>query len=345
MAITFDCPHCRKSLTTGDDKAGLTAKCPGCGQPIQVPDHSQEAAVDDVGEDATSAVDAEASPGRDQPGTLTCPMCGAENAITERRCRACGEPFPESRLRTGEPKTLELGRTMSLAWEIFKENLPVTVGAVFIIQICLVVWIYGAIVSVATLVAGIEDNEEVLFLVSAVAGLFAVISFLVMAFLGPGYAKVLLQAVRGEEYTFGTLFSCGKYFLPNLLATAIFAIAVGFGMAACVIPGILLSLMWWAYQFILIDDDVPAVASLARSKELMAGRWADVFLIGFIGSLLNGAIASTCCVAGVFSQAYFGLLMAVAYVKLRGENTVMERPGPRRSNTADVDDEAEDLDD
>ncbi len=37
MAIEFPCPHCDHLLRTADDKAGLSAKCPACGEAIWVP--------------------------------------------------------------------------------------------------------------------------------------------------------------------------------------------------------------------------------------------------------------------------------------------------------------------
>jgi len=37
VAIEFSCPHCHHVLRTGDDKAGLSAKCPACSEIIWVP--------------------------------------------------------------------------------------------------------------------------------------------------------------------------------------------------------------------------------------------------------------------------------------------------------------------
>ena len=37
MTIEFSCSHCNKVLKTSDDKAGRRAKCPQCGEPIDVP--------------------------------------------------------------------------------------------------------------------------------------------------------------------------------------------------------------------------------------------------------------------------------------------------------------------
>ena len=35
--IVFKCPECKKSLSVGKDKAGISARCPNCGKRIGIP--------------------------------------------------------------------------------------------------------------------------------------------------------------------------------------------------------------------------------------------------------------------------------------------------------------------
>ena len=37
MSFTMDCPHCKRSLNVTEKAAGKTVPCPGCGQPVAVP--------------------------------------------------------------------------------------------------------------------------------------------------------------------------------------------------------------------------------------------------------------------------------------------------------------------
>jgi DNA-directed RNA polymerase subunit RPC12/RpoP len=91
VTIEFNCPDCNKLLRTTDEKAGLTAKCPGCGTTISVPgaDQFSNAAPFDVREyDDSHEQDPDA---RSESDIKTCPMCGAQVEAAVRRCQNCGE--------------------------------------------------------------------------------------------------------------------------------------------------------------------------------------------------------------------------------------------------------------
>jgi DNA-directed RNA polymerase subunit RPC12/RpoP len=103
LTIEFNCPHCQKFLRTSDDKAGRTAKCPGCGERIDVPgvpedefgaaDEFDYGDDDDYGSGSYGAAS----------GTKKCPMCGEEIKAAAIRCRHCGEDLdgPASRRDRG----------------------------------------------------------------------------------------------------------------------------------------------------------------------------------------------------------------------------------------------------
>ncbi|QDU79937.1 Double zinc ribbon [Polystyrenella longa] len=82
MPIEFRCDHCDKLLRTADDKAGLSAQCPGCGAHLIVP-HTEESVVDELELDLDGT-----SSTRRRP---KCPMCGTNVHPEDDRCRNCGE--------------------------------------------------------------------------------------------------------------------------------------------------------------------------------------------------------------------------------------------------------------
>lgn len=100
MAISFNCAHCGKTLKTTDDKAGLRAKCPGCGEIVVVPAAELLGAADVFVEEEDPLADEQPPPARvrrassgAETAARTCPMCGAQNPRRARSCGACGEPF------------------------------------------------------------------------------------------------------------------------------------------------------------------------------------------------------------------------------------------------------------
>ncbi len=114
MTIEFHCPHCSKLLKTPDDKAGVRANCPGCGEVVTIPDPVQEAAQADpsfaadpgVAGASSAATGSEllttnASEGVDAGSqandTKPCPMCGATIKKAATRCRFCGETLAHER--------------------------------------------------------------------------------------------------------------------------------------------------------------------------------------------------------------------------------------------------------
>lgn len=112
MTIEARCENCGKLLRAPESAAGRRAKCPACGDAVQIPDGEQEAIFDaeviqsDEPEDyedddawgGDAAVDYEDYEPRRRPPPrqqkrLPCPACGEKIVSTARVCRFCGERF------------------------------------------------------------------------------------------------------------------------------------------------------------------------------------------------------------------------------------------------------------
>ena len=94
MSIRVECDACGKVLNAKDEAAGKKAKCPDCGNVLQVPAHEiLDAEIGDpVGVGSASSEDA----GGGSDDRRPCPACGEEIKKSAVKCRFCGEIFDKS---------------------------------------------------------------------------------------------------------------------------------------------------------------------------------------------------------------------------------------------------------
>lgn len=327
MAITFNCEHCGKSLTTSDDKAGRKAKCPGCSEMITVPSTDVAAADGDIEEGDLADLPAAPSPSRKSSssapaGPKTCPMCGAENPPRAKSCQACGEEFEVDEPTKHQGRgSFDVGEVLSTSWVIYKNQLGLVLGSVLIAGI-----ISSFASAPAQILSTINDvqrqqgqNPDVAL--QAVSFLLLIPSYLVSWFLQIGVTQVLFKVARGKETNLGEIFSGGRYFLRMLGATLLFVILAGLGFVACVVPGVLVTLMFWPYVYVLIDENPEGISCLWRSKEITQGTWGSVFvlMLAAMGVSLLGFVM--CCVGAIFTVPLAQLFLAVAYCRITGQRT------------------------
>lgn len=323
MDINFNCPHCGKSLNTTDDRAGAQAKCPNCSEMVTVP--SVAGAKPDVKFDEGSGENLFAplpslpkSASSSGTGTKTCPMCGEESPQSAKACQACGEFFEDNRRGNG---FLEVGDVISASWTIYMKKMGIVIGSV------IVVGLVSSAASLPTQICNIINNvreqqgqnpEPILEIVGV---LFLIPSYLVGYFLQLGLTRVLFKVARGKEANLGDVFSGGRYFWRMLGSTVLFGLMILAGMIACIIPGILVGLMFWPYVFVLIDEDSSGVNCLWRSKEITKGTWGSAFVLflAIFGINVLGFLA--CCVGIIFTAPLSQLMLAVAYCRMTAQRT------------------------
>lgn len=114
MPISVLCPKCGKKLNAPDTASGKRAKCPACGQIMQIPEivHEAEEVTDDFGlpdlQGSTGGFSAddfddtygiagermsrESEPQR-EPNRRPCPACGEMIVLGAAKCRFCDEIF------------------------------------------------------------------------------------------------------------------------------------------------------------------------------------------------------------------------------------------------------------
>ena len=231
MTIEFHCPHCDKLLKTPDDKAGVHANCPGCGQLVTVPvplleeSHADPSFAEVAAQPGVSLPDAgPAGAGDSQPGesgsiaarpAITgsqydmkpCPMCGAAIEKLAVRCRFCGEtlagPGASVRVRT----TIDAGEVLNHAWNIYRSRFGLLIGSLFLLgSISFAVSVAGSLVQQLALagmgLAGGARPPNLMLLFAGFLGLtlfIIILNIAVAAFLQAGFHGLLLGIARRED--------------------------------------------------------------------------------------------------------------------------------------------------
>jgi len=109
MPIEFQCPHCGKKLKAKDQAAGRRLDCPGCGEPLAVPDI-------EVQYNTTTAEEQEVPSAEDngEEETKRCPACGEKILTIAKKCKHCGEFLEDQEEQTPSESAHRRARTVRL---------------------------------------------------------------------------------------------------------------------------------------------------------------------------------------------------------------------------------------
>jgi uncharacterized membrane protein len=334
LTIEFSCSHCNKVLKTSDDKAGRRAKCPQCGEPIDVPQLADAAADqgfegfdefnDHVPEEQSFLA---AGPVREADSFLAaenieCPMCGASVPAGAKKCQACGETLKASR-RSGrghwEPRVISVGEVFSRSWELFKSNLGICIStsllAGVIYFLCVIVTVVGL-----GIVGAMLGREFVMAAELPLTLITQFIFYLIIFYLQLGVQMVFLKIAKGESPEISVMFGGGPYLVRMLLCSIIFMIITTLGYLLLIIPGIILALMFWPYPYLLIDRDLPGIGSFTESSKITKGNLLSLFglSLAMLGIVLLGGIG-TLGIGLIFLIPFSILVQTVAYAEMTSQ--------------------------
>ena len=290
MAFEFNCVHCGYYLKTDDQDVAEATQCPVCGNAVESPS------------------DASAEP----------PGIGVGDAPPVQ------DAGPEPSSPSISSGRLEIDDVFSTSWSIFKDHLGLALGGVWIYAI--VLGILSGPTSLARIILEQEEVPEAMVLgLGAVVVGGNILSLLLGAYMNGGLALFLLKLVRGEGAEITDIFRGGRYFGRMLLCTICFGIAVVLGSLACVIPGIILALMFGMYQFVIVDKDPSdLLGGLSQSSQVTRGHKLQFLVLVMAILLLNVLGVLAFCVGYIFTVPLSHLLLVVAYMRMTGQPTILE---------------------
>jgi uncharacterized membrane protein len=190
----------------------------------------------------------------------------------------------------------DIGQMLSRSWQVFTANVGVLLGGLILFALIQVA-VNGAL---------------------ALVSLPAVGPLIIGGPLTLGYAAVSLRLVRGERVEFGDLFMGFQRFLPAFLANLIIGIFVAIGTFLCVIPGLVVAVLYGITFFFMFDrnqDFWPAMESSRQTVMEAFWPWCLVWLVLFALNL-GGAIV--CGVGLLLSIPVSALMLALAYDQVAG---------------------------
>ncbi len=227
--------------------------------------------------------------------------------------------FGQSPPHTGSivPTVVDAGSIISYAMEVWKANLKLLVGitAVFL-GLTVGQYIFNAI---------LEQLGQGLISVLLAVGI-SIVSSAISIFLGIGQAQITLKLLRGQAAQFGDLFAGGPLFLPVLGASLLAGLAVWVGLMACVVPGLLLILLFWPFYWLVVDQKTGVFESfgVAFSIAKVNAGTSIILMLVSLGIMLLGFIALG--IGLLFAAPLVGMITGTAYLMMAGLLAPTSRP-------------------
>jgi phage FluMu protein Com len=358
VAIEFSCPHCHHVLRTGDDKAGLSAKCPACSEIIWVPLAGEATAAvtppDEGGrynlaadqsavvppdissaggiEDPTGQAAASPQiPRRRAPAEVKCPNCSAANDGTAQACRYCGSSLAgaERVAETADPsRTADVGEVFSTAWRVYTTRFGLLVGVgLLVLPLAFVAILIGTAPAVI-FVKVLEEANVINRATAEVIGPLCTLPLLALALatLVIGAIKLHLNVAGGAPAGVGDLFYGfsreGLQLIPGLLLIWVMML-----LSSIVVIG---PMLLWPMIYLHIDQRMPLRDTLFHYYVRMHPHFGFTLLVGLVLGAIGGMLSILtypCCI-GIFLfpfvQPFKSTLAAVGYLRWSGQRAAFD---------------------
>lgn len=166
-------------------------------------------------------------------------------------------------------KGFSVGGLLRKGWKAMEKNLAFFIGALIL------VWV------IPPLIPFIVPKTQPFF------GIANIVSSLLGVLLQIGWIKVFLSLVKKGEVHFMDLFKGFPSVIRFFLGTVLYILIVGLGFICFVVPGIYLSIRFWAYPYYIIDQGLGPVEALKASSRATHGAKLDVLALICLGAFFT----------------------------------------------------------
>jgi uncharacterized membrane protein len=214
----------------------------------------------------------------------------------------------------------------SFAWERIKTDPGTILGTLILggLLSSVASFVGGLCASIYQAAAGAAPRTGVISLDPIVVGIQAtsyLLSIPLEAFFMAGMTLFALHVARGEPYSMGDLFACGRHFVSMVVALIVCGFLVAIGLAFLVVPGVILMLGWYFVIPVIVDKGLGPVEALTESWRMTSGKKGDVLLLalGMAGICVAGFCA--CCIGLLVAIPICQIAQVYAYLRLTGQQT------------------------
>ncbi len=177
-------------------------------------------------------------------------------------------------------------RTSIAGWGVALAYLLSRTWAIYRNQLRTILVVAGGVVAVVDVILGVGLGQLTASYGAktspgAGAATFAATALVTTPLITAMLARAVLDVVAGDQPSVRRSVRSGlDLFAPLLVAVILWIGAIVVGLIAFVIPGLYVLVSWYFVAQAVVVDDRRGVAALARSGELVRGRWLDAALTG-----------------------------------------------------------------
>jgi uncharacterized membrane protein len=148
---------------------------------------------------------------------------------------------------------------------------------------------------------------------------FQLVGWIVGMILALGLYRASLAVVKGQTPDVNMLFQVeglGSY----IIAAILYGLMVFVGLIFCIVPGIILAIMFMFYGYLIVEDPtLGPTEALSKAQQITKGRLGELFVFGLALFGINLVGALLCGVGLLFTYGISAIAVAYAYRTLNGE--------------------------